>query len=146
MRLAQSNGRDGPGRRAGSGFSARPDQGTADRPEEVLAIGNPGDESVLRFESGFFVIGRGDQSDLKINHKFTSREHARIVRSGGRFFFLEDCSRNGTYLHQDGMDEIFLKPGQRVPLIGHGIIGLGVPAVSGTPGTILYRVVQIARP
>ena len=115
-----------------------------DGAEEVLAIGNPGDERVLRFHNGIFIIGRADDCELQISHKFTSRQHARIVRTGGRFFFLEDCSRNGTFLHQDGMEEIFLKPGQRVPLIGHGIIGLGVPAEPDGPGTVRYRVVQVA--
>lgn len=146
MRLAQSNGPDRPRRASTPGYGEHGDSASRDRVEEVLAIGNPGEERVLRFESGVFMLGRAEECGLRIAHKYTSRQHARLVRSGGRFFFLEDCSRNGTYLHQDGMEEIFLRPGQRVPLIGKGVIGLGVPAIADQPGTLRYRVVQIARP
>lgn len=145
IRLAQSTGPDKPRRGIEQSSRDQSESAAGDRAEEVLAIGNPGEERVLRFHNGIFLLGRGDECELRIRHKFTSRQHARIVRTGGRFFFLEDCSRNGTYLHQDGMEEVFLKPGQRVPLIGHGIIGLGVPAVAESPGTIRYRVMQVAQ-
>lgn len=114
--------------------------------DEVVVVGVPGDERVIQFTTGKFLIGRSKTCDLIVNYRFTSRIHARIIRSGGRFYFLEDMSKNGTWVVSDSDTQVCLKAGQRVPLIGSGIIGLGAPPLADTPGTVRFRLMQVAAP
>ncbi len=55
---------------------------------------------LLRLMEGENVIGRGEESAVRINAQGVSRRHARIVADGG-WFTLEDLgSKNGTYLRE----------------------------------------------
>jgi pSer/pThr/pTyr-binding forkhead associated (FHA) protein len=119
--------------------------GVAADTAEVLVIGLPGAEQVLRFTSGCYTIGRGDQCDLVLDSRYTSRTHARIVRTDARFFFLEDRSRNGTYMREGNGRLVHIKPGQRIPLLGQGTIGLGWPPTSGSSSTVHYRLMRMPR-
>lgn len=122
------------------------DQPTSSAPllDEVLVIGTPGDERLIRFRTGELTIGRGLECDIVINTRFTSRIHARIVRTGDRFFFLEDTSRNGTFVTLQGAKPQLLRYGDRVPLVGYGIIGLGVRPDFDAPGTLRYSLARTA--
>lgn len=119
---------------------------SGDRTDEVVVVGVPGDERVVQFDSGKFLIGRSKTCDLVVEYRYTSRVHARIIRTGGRFYYLEDISKNGTWVVSDSDTQVCLKAGQRVPLIGSGIIGLGAPPIANTPGTVHFRLMQVAAP
>lgn len=113
---------------------------------EILVLGTPHGERLLRFTNGEITIGRGLECDVVINTQYTSRVHARILRSGGRFFFLEDCSRNGTFVSLRGTNAVLVRHGERVPLIGYGIIGLGVRPAMNALGTLRFSLVRSALP
>lgn len=114
----------------------------ADAGAEVLVIGTAQGERLLRFETGAITLGRGLENDVVLSTRFTSRVHARIVRSAGRFFFLEDCSRNGTYVSLRESPPILLRYGQQLPLVGYGLIGLGVLPEINAPGTLRFSLVR----
>ncbi len=117
-----------------------------DQRDEVVVVGVPGQEQVIQFATGKFLIGRSKTCDLVVEYRYTSRIHARIIRTGGQFYFLEDISKNGTWVVSDSDTQVCLKAGQRVPLIGSGIIGLGAPPIANTPGTVQFRLMQVASP
>lgn len=99
-------------------------------------------ERLLSFDTGAFTIGRDESCDLILNTRFVSRVHARITRSGGRFFFLEDRSRNGTTLKQDGLEQRVMRYGDRVALFGSGTIGLGERADADGKAVFSYRIIR----
>lgn len=107
---------------------------------EQLVIEYEGVQQVINFADGELVLGRGDTCDLMFTSQLTSRLHARIVRSNARFFFLIDESRNGTFLRADGLGMVRIQRGERVPLIGSGLIGLGEVPKAGSEGTLRFKV------
>lgn len=109
---------------------------------EVLVIGTPQGERLLRFETGAITLGRGLENDVVLNTRFTSRVHARVVRSGGNLFYLEDCSRNGTFVVLREAPPVLLRHGEQIPLMGYGLIGLGVVPRMNTPGTLRFSLVR----
>jgi len=45
------------------------------------------------------IIGRGDDCDVLVNDRQSSRHHAKIVREGERYTLLDLNSKNGTFLN-----------------------------------------------
>ena len=68
-----------------------------------------------------------------------SRRHARIERRDNGFVLI-DQSTNGTWLCQEGEDEIGLRQ-EEAPLIGQGTFSLGHPAKEGLP-SVAYFITQ----
>lgn len=114
----------------------------ADPGIEQLVLQTPEGDTVLDFEDGEFTLGRDNHCDLILNTRFVSRVHARIARDRGRFFFLEDLSRNGTTIKPDGSEQRVLRHGDRFALIGSGLIGLGEMAKPEGKAVIAYSVVR----
>lgn len=114
----------------------------ADAGIEQLVLQTPEGEIVLDFEDGEFTLGRDTLCDLILNTRFVSRVHARIARDRGRFFFLEDLSRNGTTIKPEGSEQRVLRHGDRIALIGTGLIGLGEMARPDGKAIIAYSVVR----
>jgi class 3 adenylate cyclase len=52
-----------------------------------------------------YLLGRGQDCDLIVNHPTVSREHAEIRFKNGRFM-LRDFSTNGTHVTQDGETQL----------------------------------------
>lgn len=70
------------------------------------------------------IIGRGESCDITIpkEFKFVSREHINITRSGNDVF-VEDCSRNGTFINGVLIETpIRLSPGQQITLGGNKFV------------------------
>jgi pSer/pThr/pTyr-binding forkhead associated (FHA) protein len=107
---------------------------------ERLVIEYEGVQQVIDFPDGELRLGRGEDCDLIFTSQLTSRTHARISRSNARFFFLIDESRNGTFLKADGLGLVRIQRGERVPLIGSGLIGLGEVPRPGAEGTLRFKV------
>jgi two-component system, cell cycle response regulator len=72
---------------------------------------------IVPVEGQCLVIGRGDEADLQVEDAGVSRVHARIVRSPGSSFHIEDMgSTNGTFLHSRRVTVAPLVAGDRVQL------------------------------
>lgn len=64
-----------------------------------------------------FLIGKRQSCDLSINSRIVSREHAKIVTDGQKYFIIDLNSKNGTYLSGYKLipqAEIEIKYGQSV--------------------------------
>lgn len=117
-------------------------------PEEVvdaLIVSTAQGDILLNFQTGEFTMGRDTDCDLVLNTRFVSRRHARIIRHGGRFFFLEDLSRNGTTIRPQGLEERILRRGERFALVGAGLIGLGEHAEPDGHAVLSYKIVRRPR-
>ncbi|NJN46943.1 MAG: adenylate/guanylate cyclase domain-containing protein [Candidatus Competibacteraceae bacterium] len=77
----------------------------------------------IKVENQPFSLGRNPRSDLMIDAKFASRNHAHIELSQGKFI-LTDSSTNGTYVRMRDGRKIFLRR-ESFPLYGEGVISLG---------------------
>jgi len=61
------------------------------------------------------VIGRGAESDIKIEDIFISTKHAQITRDEDEFFIEDLESVNGTYLNGNRLEDVArLKNGDKV--------------------------------
>lgn len=94
-----------------------------------------------RFESraGSFLVGRGNQSDLRIAVLSVSREHLLVTFKDGQFY-IQDISSNGTFYQQDGKPEFLVHQASR-PLSGHGTLSLGESVTNNGRAIIRYSVV-----
>jgi len=74
-------------------------------------------------ESPTLTIGRGDQSDIRIESELASRVHARLDFQQTNFI-LTDQSTNGTFVQIDDDEEVYLHH-EQIVLRGSGVISLG---------------------
>lgn len=79
----------------------------------------------IRVDSNNPVVtfGRSNGNDVSINIEPTSRNHAKIEMSKGRFV-IQDHSTNGTYIVRDGHTSEFIRR-ESAALENYGCIGLG---------------------
>jgi class 3 adenylate cyclase len=91
--------------------------------EPTLAIEHGG--RVLRLTPGVprIMFGRDQSNDVVIGDKMASRVHGRIERRRDRFYYV-DMSTNGTYVTNEGDDELLLRRDQLM-LRGRGRISFG---------------------
>jgi adenylate cyclase len=82
------------------------------------------------------TMGRADDSDVTIKGNLISRLHARIELKRTHYE-LTDQSTNGTFLSQEGEEEVYLRRDSAI-LSGRGIIGLGRVADGDSPLAIEY--------
>ena len=84
------------------------------------------------------TMGRQKHNDLVLDYERISRSHARIEYRREKFVLI-DHSSNGTYVHPQDEDGIYIKRDE-VRLSGTGIISLGRMAAPGSPGAIHFTV------
>lgn len=60
-------------------------------------------------------IGRAPDNDIVISAPVVSRHHAELVVQGQRWR-LRNCSRNGTYLNGEPIDDVLVSNGDRIGL------------------------------
>lgn len=82
------------------------------------------------------TIGRGDDNDLIVRGNLVSRLHARI-EAGKNRFMLVDQSTNGSFVRQQGGEDVFVRR-DSAGLKGSGSIGLGQAPEAGSFHTIEY--------
>lgn len=99
------------------------------RGQEVI-VGDKGKVTV--------TMGRADENDVVIKGNLISRIHARVDAARNRFVLVDE-STNGTFVQQDGKEEIYLRRDSAV-LTGSGVISMGRVAARGTPLAIEYSV------
>ena len=88
-----------------------------------LCVRYRGKSFLLDEKSSLLTMGRDHNSDLVIEDRKASRQHARIERRGDKFMVI-DQSTNGTYLAFKGEKEKFLRR-EEVMLQGSGTICFG---------------------
>lgn len=91
----------------------------------------------VRSDQGLFLIGRGTQCDLVIDHALTSRVHALVEYRRGKFV-LVDQSTNGTYVQGPDGTNVYLRR-EAIPLLGSGAISTGAPLSENTENCIRYQ-------
>lgn len=64
------------------------------------------------------VLGRGIETDIRVEDDEVSRAHCAIWLEGEKFLAKDLRSRNGTFVNDQRVNEAELKPGDRVR-IGH---------------------------
>jgi hypothetical protein len=82
------------------------------------------------------TMGRADDNDVTIKGNLISRLHARIELKRTHYELI-DQSTNGTFLHQDGEEEVYLRRDSAI-LSGRGFIGLGRVADADSPLAIEF--------
>ena len=60
------------------------------------------------------VIGRGENCDLRVPILSVSRQHCELHMSAGRIKVKDLASSNGTYVNNTRVNEVDLKPGDRI--------------------------------
>ncbi len=83
-----------------------------------------------------FTLGRSLQSDMRIDNRFVSKQHAAISYENGEFVLL-DKSLNGTFIKTEDLGKIRIH-GQKVYLYGNGAISLGLPLHRNEESCILF--------
>jgi class 3 adenylate cyclase len=101
-----------------------------------LRLSVNGTEIALCEEGGSIQLGRADTCELVVQGSLVSRLHARIEVSKGGFRFV-DQSTNGSFVHVDGGDSVFVRR-DSMTLEGNGLIGLGREPGDQDPGSIRY--------
>ncbi len=56
-------------------------------------------------------IGRDDTSEVFVDHSRVSRHHAEVVRKGGIFVLQDLGSTNGTWVHEERVEQLILQDG-----------------------------------
>lgn len=69
---------------------------------------------------GTTLIGRGSLCDIILLDSAVSREHARIMKRGDRFFICDVGSTNGTFV-----DNTMIEPWEGVLLKSGSVISIG---------------------
>ncbi len=82
-----------------------------------LAVHTPQGTWELPITGEVVSIGRHSSNDVVIDHPKVSREHARIERTDGDDFILQDLnSTNGTWVRGDRFDRVALQDGDLVKI------------------------------
>ena len=95
-------------------------------------------ELVINPDTPTLTIGRGSQCDLVINSSHASRAHAKIEFHRGKFVII-DQSTNGTFVKNEDGNEVYLRR-EVLPLMGNGVISLGVNMDQDNPHQIKFSV------
>jgi pSer/pThr/pTyr-binding forkhead associated (FHA) protein len=77
-----------------------------------------GEDIKLPITTKPIVLGRGIETDIRVEDNEVSRAHCAIWMEGEKFLAKDLRSRNGTFVNGERVSEAELKPGDRVR-IGH---------------------------
>jgi class 3 adenylate cyclase len=84
------------------------------------------------------TLGRAEDNDVVVKGNLISRLHARVEASRDKFTLFDE-STNGTFVHTETGEEIFVRR-DSAQLMGEGVIGLGRAAQPGTALAVHYVV------
>jgi len=105
--------------------------------ERSLVLSYLDHEHALKAQTSVFTIGRDPASDLVVNWRSVSRQHAVIEFNRDRFE-LQDISTNGTHVQLQTGQVIFLRR-ESLPLWGAGKIAFGAAMTEGMEHIISYH-------
>lgn len=107
--------------------AARPARGAtldAPRAQRMLRLSYGSQSATCGFDNEIVVVGRDPGCGLVIATAFASRRHCTIWW-GPDGFKIRDHSSYGTFLTNQGREEVEVMNGQEAPLATHGWISLG---------------------
>jgi transcriptional regulator with PAS, ATPase and Fis domain len=86
-------------------------------------------------DSGTWVVGRGDEATLRVNHHSVSRLHARLVANGGRLTIEDLGSSNGTFVAGRRVDKGVATdvPAGALVEIGSALLLVQGPSLAAAP-------------
>ena len=64
--------------------------------------------------AGPYTIGRSSDAQLQLDDAHVSRHHAELVQDGSAWRVRDLKSRGGTFVNDTQIDDITLKPGDRI--------------------------------
>ncbi|OFV91844.1 MAG: hypothetical protein A3H95_02690 [Acidobacteria bacterium RIFCSPLOWO2_02_FULL_64_15] len=82
--------------------------------EARLEVIDPLDRRVVPLNKDVFEIGRREGSDLRLADTDVSRNHAQILRDGGRFTLKDHASLHGTFVNGERTSGRVLEHGDRI--------------------------------
>ena len=106
--------------------------------EQLMHLKYLDKELSLKTESPVISIGRDARCDFVINSKSVSRLHAKIEFRRGKFVII-DQSTNGTIVKSSDGKEVYLRR-EELPLMGYGVISLGLKTDQENPHQIYFSV------
>ncbi len=118
--------------------SAAPGQTPTPKPRPVQAIVLHYQDQRIELTPGspVFYLGRRSNSDMIINQKYASRNHARIECRDDSFVLI-DQSKNGSFVKTlDGVEHHLLM--DEIALQDSGFISLGCPVEQDNPHLISF--------
>ncbi len=68
---------------------------------KLYILGGPEKGRSFDLESDLITVGRGSESDIRLNDKSVSRRHLEIVRKEDKYFIKDLKSKNGTYVNDE---------------------------------------------
>jgi adenylate cyclase len=101
-----------------------------------LSLRYQGKEVVVGDGRKSVTLGRAEDNDVVVKGNLISRLHARVESSRDKFTLVDE-STNGTFVHTDAGEEIFVRR-DSTQLTGEGVIGLGRAAQPGTALAVHY--------
>lgn len=104
----------------------------------ILTLEFRGQDLEITYRQPHFQLGRGEQNDMIVANQYVSNRHATIEYRNGRFI-LVDHSTNGTYLHMEDRESLYIHRDE-AHLQGAGVISLGRSISTDHPGIIKYCV------
>jgi diguanylate cyclase (GGDEF)-like protein len=104
--------------------SAEPDAGKptqargGDRGQRAFVVVLAGDRmgEMFRLREDKTTIGRGVQTDVRINDEGISRTHAMVEWDDGAYYLLDAGSTNGTFANGDKVDRHLLAEGDKIQI------------------------------
>jgi diguanylate cyclase (GGDEF)-like protein len=119
---------ESPTQRGTHAAPARLNAASSDRPLLTVLMGvNAG--QVFTLDRDETSIGRGRDAHVMLDDLGVSRRHARIVRTEGRRYFLEDLgSANGVFVDGRPIERVELRDGDRVQIGAAFILRFGLIA------------------
>lgn len=73
-------------------------------------------------ESARTTLGRGLQTDVRINDEGISRTHAAVEGEGGEYYLLDAGSTNGTYANGKKVDRYELQEGDKIQIGAQSVL------------------------
>jgi pSer/pThr/pTyr-binding forkhead associated (FHA) protein len=98
-----------------------------------------GEDIKLPITTKPIVLGRGIETDIRVEDNEVSRAHCAVWMEGEKFLAKDLRSRNGTFVNNERVSEAELKPGDRVR-IGHCEFFIEGEAPSKGVSTIMREV------
>lgn len=109
--------------------------------EKMMILKYKGKNYQLGKDRNSYLVGRGNQNDLIIEHSAISRAHAQIQYTNGVFKVI-DHSSNGTFIAIEGKSEVKIQKSE-ILLEKSGVLSLGQSTTLASDEIIHFEVLSL---